>query len=130
MTRLTNYTLTIEENTQLKNNTKNQETPYDLVVLPDKEKDLAVPSTTIHPMRPITRSLTGAVVLQYRDTFIGRAHQLFVSALTKIGYQITAPKEDEPDLSRLIATAAISHDEHTRQHPKWSKAKCGSDREQ
>ena len=82
------------------------------------------PTTT----RRVTRSMTGTVTQQYSNSFMARAHRLFVSALVSLGYKLADNGTTEPDLSTLIAAASISHDEHVRRNPKWSKAKCGLDK--
>jgi hypothetical protein len=87
-----------------------QEEKLNQEVTPPSITTTIKPAETIHPMRRITRSIAGIVSPHYKDSLVAKTHQLFITALTNIGYNITASEQAEPDLSNLITTSAISHD--------------------
>jgi hypothetical protein len=95
---------------------KNDE--YDIVVVEPNENDTTIPITQNDTYRRITRTLTGKIPSSYKGTLMAKAHQMFVSSLSRICCNSIISEETEPNLSELIATATVSHDEHLRQNPK------------
>ena len=115
-----------EASTPTLNISHRKEGEYDLIIQPDEE--IIQPPVNEQSTRRFTRSSIGRISTQHNDTLLAKAHRLFAAALTRVGCKITS-QQTEPDLSTLMAMASISHDEHMRQNPKWSKAKCGPDKD-
>ena len=75
----------IEENSQSENNSTKLDEQFDLLVLPQNEKETDHPSTPLHPIRRITRTIPRKIPVQDKGTFLAKAHSLFVAAVMNIG---------------------------------------------